>query len=130
MSEPEQENISTLDSCNIGLVEIRRRYRNGFIGLGLMVTYIFFVEWFELPAAFRFGLFIPAFYAVSGFLQALKRFCYVYGWKGLASLTGRRKFTRITEAEQLKQDRTFAISLVMKIIFYSLLITAFYLLVS
>ncbi|SRR5258706_8067939 len=113
-------------SCNIGPVEIRRRFKIGFTGLGLMVLYIFLVEWLDFPHLFRLGLFLPAFYMVSGFIQAFGKFCYVYGWKGVASLSGRRKLKNITEQDSVKKDKNRAITFIILVVFSSVTITVIY----
>jgi hypothetical protein len=113
-------------TCNIGPDEVRRRYRIGFIGLFLMIVYILFVKWLDLPDIYKLGLFIPAFYCVSGFLQAIKKFCFVYGWRGLSSLSGMRKFQTIKGKNFLKQDRRTAINFVLIVTFCSIVLTAIY----
>jgi len=113
-------------TCNLGPEEVRRRYRNGFIGLFLMIGYILFVKWMDLPDSYKLGLFIPAFYSVSGFLQAVKKFCFVYGWKGLSSLSGMRKFQTIKDKDFLKQDRRTALNFVLIVTLFSIFLTAIY----
>ena len=113
-------------TCNLGKVETIRRFRLGFIGLGSMVLIAILVEVLHLPRPFRFVLFMPAFYAFSGFLQGYKRFCYVYGFKGVMSLTGRKKFQHVTEDSYLKKDRQTAIAILSATILCSITITAIY----
>ena len=113
-------------TCNIGTEEVRRRYRIGFIGLFSMIGYILFVKWLDLPDIYKLGLFIPAFYSVSGFLQAAKKFCYVYGWKGLSSLSGMRKFQTVNDKKFLKQDLKTALIVVSIVTLCSILLTGVY----
>ena len=113
-------------TCNLGVEEVRRRYRNGFIGLFLMIGYILFVKWMNLPDSYKLWLFIPAFYSASGFLQAAKKFCFVYGWKGLSSLSGMRKFQTIKDKNFLRQDRKTALNFVLIVTLCSMLLTAIY----
>ena len=113
-------------TCNLGVEEVRRRYRNGFIGLFLMIGYILFVKWMDLPDSYKLGLFIPSFYSVSGFLQAVKKFCYVYGWKGLSSLSGMRKFQIVKDKDFLKQDQRTALMIVFIVTLASIFLTAIY----
>ena len=117
-------------SCNIGRVEIKRRYKIGFIGLVLMVTFILTVELMKLPSLFKLGLFVPAFYMVSGFLQAFGKFCFIYGWKGVSSFTGRRTFINIMEEGFLKKDKKRAITFIIIVTFCSVIITVIYFLLS
>ena len=113
-------------SCNIGPEEIKRRFRVGYTGLVLMVLLILCIKWLHLPHTVRLLLFLPAFYMLSGFLQAFGKFCYIYGWKGISSLTGRRKFRNITDETYLKQDRNRAIKFMMLVTLSSILLTAIY----
>ena len=116
--------------CNIGQIEVRRRFRIGFVGLALMVAWILTIELLKLPSLFKLGLFIPAFYTLSGFLQAFGKFCFIYGWKGVSSFAGRRKFENIAEKEYQKKDRKRAESFIMIVTFSSVIITAIYILLS
>ena len=113
-------------TCNIGPEEVRRRYKIGFTGTILMVLFILFVEWAHLPRLVRLGLFFPAFYGVSGFLQAFARFCFIYGWKGIASLGGIRKFMKIAKQDELRQDRNKAIVFAIVVTVSSILLTTIY----
>jgi hypothetical protein len=113
-------------SCNIGKSEVRRRFRIGFTGLALMILLILFIHWFHLPSVARLGLFIPAFYAVSGFIQAFMKFCYIYGWKGIMSLTGRKKFEKVNEPEYVRKDRRKATLLVLIVTCSAMLLTLIY----
>ncbi|MFZ1676279.1 MAG: hypothetical protein WAT91_03345 [Saprospiraceae bacterium] len=91
-------------TCNLGKQEIDRRFRIGFIGLGLMIILIISIEFFRLPSFYKIFLFLPAFYSVSGFVQAFNKFCYIYGLKGIASLTGRKKFQDVSDEAFAKAD--------------------------
>jgi hypothetical protein len=112
--------------CNIGQIEIRRRFKIGFIGLALMVLWILTIELLKLPSLFKLGLFIPAFYMVSGFLQAFGKFCFVYGWKGVYSFAGRRKFKTIQEDDFLKKDKRRAVIFIVMVTLSSVIITIIY----
>jgi len=113
-------------TCNLGKVETGRRFRLGFIGLGSMMLIGILVEGLHLPRPYRLILFIPAFYAFSGFFQGYKRFCYVYGFKGVMSLTGRKKFQNVTDDLYLKKDRKTAQVILSLTIVCSVIITAIY----
>jgi len=113
-------------SCNIGQDEIRRRYRIGFIGLALMIAYILVFKFSDFPKLIKLGLFIPAFYSVSGFVQAFHKFCYVYGWKGVASLTSRRHLIQVDDKTATRKDLHNAIIIVLEVILASLMITLLY----
>ncbi|MEP6645845.1 MAG: hypothetical protein ABJC12_02050 [Saprospiraceae bacterium] len=99
-------------ACNIGQIEVRRRFRNGYIGCALMICCILIIEYFQVASVFKLIIFLPAFYAVSGFVQAYSKFCYVFGFKGVSSLTGIRVFKKIKEDEFLRKDFNRAIKLI------------------
>ncbi len=113
-------------SCNIGSDEIKRRYNVGYSGIALIIVFILFVELLHLPRVYRIGIFIPAFYAFSGFVQGYNKFCFVYGWKGIASFRGRRKFISITDEMNLRRDRKNAIRIVVIVTICSTMLTALY----
>lgn len=116
-------------TCNLGPEEIRRRYRIGYVGLALMAVVILSNEIFRFPIVFKTLLFFPAFYMISGFIQAIKRFCYVYGFKGIISLKGRRIFDQVMDEESLRQDRKLAILFVLISTIGGILITFIYFLI-
>lgn len=122
------ENIQTLKSaqCNIGKSEIRRRYRIGFIGILLSLIVIVAIELTNAQQSWRLIIFIPLFYALSGFIQAWKKFCYVYGIKGLISLAGIKQFQKQQDLQQLRKDRMTSLQIVFVITFGSALLTAAY----
>ena len=111
-------------NCNIGPAEIKRRYRIGYLGLFLMVVFIILAEVFQIPQLMKLFLFAPTFYALSGFLQARQRFCFLFGLVGIFSLTGKR--SRVNNQEQKQKDRQKAIWLILQIFIGSLVITLLY----
>ena len=114
--------------CNIGKVEVRRRIRNGFIGLSIAFLCLLVVEVFDLSRPFRWLVFPGLFYGVSGFVQARMKFCYLYGWYGLVSMTGRKQLHR-TEREFAGKDRSKAIKMLLLILLVSLIFTVVYVIV-
>ena len=114
--------------CNIGPDEINKRLRLGYIGLGTMILFIIAFEVFQFPDNFKLLLFIPCAYTLSGFLQARQRFCFLYGFFGLFSLTGKRQ--KILEASQLHRDRNKALIIILQVLLGSGLATLFYLFFS
>ena len=110
-------------SCNIGPEEIRRRYRIGFVGLGVTLLMALIIIYLDLPQYTRWFLFGPIFYGVSGFIQAQHKFCYVYGFQGIFSLTGRKKFSRSKEGIDIIKDRRTAMKLLFVITIISAIVT-------
>lgn len=114
--------------CNIGPEETRKRNRVGFIGLALMIAFIIVAEVYQIPKGWKLLLFAPAAHALTGFIQARQKFCFVYGYFGLFSITGRR--TRVMDPIQLRQDRLKALNIVGQIFVGSIIITLLYYFIS
>ncbi len=112
--------------CNIGPVEIKRRLRIGYIGLILMIVFILFAEYYQVPKVWKLFIFLPAFYCLSGFIQARKKFCYVYGYQGLMSFKGRKSLSKVKENSDLHRDRKNAIEIIAYIFIGSTVITLLY----
>ncbi len=113
--------------CNIGEDEILRRIRMGYMGLGISLLLAALFLMFQPARELRLLLFIPLFYTFSGFLQARKRFCYVFGWKGVFSLHGLNTIQKVKQDDARRQDRIQAFRLVIQIFVLSaLLALAFY----
>jgi hypothetical protein len=114
--------------CNIGPQEVRKRYRIGFIGLALMIVFVIVAETNYIPQLWKLLLFAPTTYALSGFIQARHKFCFMFGLFGLFRITGRR--TRVTDFQQLKRDRYKAFMLMGQIATGSAIITLLYYFIS
>jgi hypothetical protein len=56
--------------CNIGSAEIARRMRAGWIGVGATAIVSLVLVLFHVPTVWRLSLFVPAFFAATGLLQA------------------------------------------------------------
>jgi hypothetical protein len=91
-----------------------------------MILFILIAEIFRFPQPWKFLLFAPTFYALSGFLQARQKFCYVYGYKGVFSMTGRRNYSRVKDDQYLQKDRSMAIQIVSRVTVVSSIITLLY----
>lgn len=95
--------------CNIGDAEIRRRRNSGTFGLiGFLVVLIALVAtgasstWYLL-------LFLPAFAAASGYVQAAYRFCYYFGFSSLFNFGALGEQNRIDDDGARQRDRAKAI---------------------
>jgi len=113
-------------SCNIGEVEIRRRYRIGFIGIGITFLLMIIIEMTNANHGWRLLIFFPLFYGLSGFIQAWKKFCYVYGFRSLMSMTGRKKFEKNKNPDFSQMDRNTAYLIVSTVTLGSIIFTSLY----
>ena len=115
--------------CNLGREEIRRRMNIGWFGLGLTFLVVLILEIFDASKVYRIIVLPTIGVSLSGFLQARHRFCYLYGWRGVFSITGRKKFEKVSGHADLKKDRNTAIQIVVMMLVGSLLLTALYMVV-
>lgn len=110
--------------CNIGPAEIKARMRMGYIGLGLMLLFIILAEVFHFPKSCKLLLFVPSTFALSGFLQAKQKFCFLYGFLGLFSFTGKQN--KIYQHDALRKDRKKAVLLVLQMLSGSAILGGLY----
>lgn len=104
--------------CNIGPEEIKKRKQSGWIGLiATAVLWTLFI-WFDVPAAWRLTLFLPAMMSATGFLQAYMHFCAYFGFASLFNFGNVGKTDSVQQAEFRAQDRRRA----WQIVIYSILI--------
>ena len=113
-------------NCNLGAAEIKRRFRIGYIGLAASILLVLLFYVFDVERTWRLLVFAPVFYSLSGFIQARNKFCYLYGFKSVFSLTGKRNLTRITNAEFKRKDRIKALVIVSITLLLSALLTITY----
>ena len=115
--------------CNLGPEEIRRRMNIGWFGVGLTFLVVLVLEIFDAPKMYRIIVLPTIAVALSGFLQARHRFCYLYGWRGVFSITGRKKFEKVSVNADLKKDRNTAIRIVVMMLVGSILLTVLYMVI-
>jgi len=99
--------------CNIGRAEIKMRRALGWLGLiATVLLWALFIA-MKTPAPWRLTLFVPAFLAAMGYLQAAWHFCAKFGLGGVFNFgpnVGRTD--TIQQAEYRKQDRRTALRIV------------------
>ena len=69
--------------CNIGPAEIRRRRQGGWAGAAFAASLLAALWLAGVPRPWRLTVFLPAFGAAAGFLQAAFHFCAAYGLRGV-----------------------------------------------
>lgn len=89
-----------------------------------MIIFIVSAEVFDIPSVWKLMLFVPTVYALSGFIQARNRFCFLFGFLGIFSFTGKRH--RVGQEQQAGKDRLKAASILAQIILGSIVITGLY----
>jgi len=97
--------------CNIGPAETERRRRVGERGalaaLGLLVL----LRLARAPRAARLLVFFPAAVSAAGYLQAARRFCAAYGWKGVVNFGSLGAVESVEEVEARAEDRKQALAI-------------------
>ncbi len=97
--------------CNIGPPEIRRRRQGGIAGAAAAAALLAALLAAGAPRPWRLVVFLPAFIAAVGFLQAGLRFCAAYGLRGVYNVlkpagqtetVGQRTFRRLDRRKALQ----------------------------
>lgn len=94
--------------CNIGAAEIRRRMRAGWAGAGVFVVAFAALLIGDAAPAWHLLLFLPAFAAAIGFVQARSRFCVYFGFASLFNFSELGQEARIVDPEARRRDRAQA----------------------
>src|SRR5678809_965198 len=127
--EEQPHEVYVAGQCNLGTEEIRRRMNIGWLGTVVTILVVLVLEIMDAPRPYRIVVLPTIGVALSGFLQARHRFCYLYGWRGVFSIAGRKKFEKITDNADLKRDRRKAIQIVVMMLVGSVVLTALYMVI-
>ncbi len=96
-------------SCNIGEEEIQRRMRAGWGGVTVFALVLLFLMRAKVgEPAWYLILFLPAFAAAAGFVQAFYHFCFYFGFSSLFNFGSLRERQQIVDAAARRQDRAKA----------------------
>ena len=99
-------------ACNISKEEGTLRLIAGWLGTGLTVAGILVFVALGVPALWRLTLFLPAYLAATGFLQAGMHFCANYGLRGVFNVGNEVGLTRgVEQTEFAKKDRAKALQI-------------------
>jgi len=97
-------------ACNIGPEEIQRRLRAGWGGVTVFALMLFFLMNAKVgQPTWYLILFLPAFAAAAGFVQAAYRFCFYFGFSSLFNFDRAGERHRVVDAAARKQDRAKAL---------------------
>lgn len=100
--------------CNIGPEEVKTRMRAGWIGLVVTVLLAGIFAWIHAVPALGLVLFIPAFIAALGFLQAALGFCVAFGMQGLFNVANEAgKTETVSQQEFRAKDQQRAILIIL-----------------
>jgi hypothetical protein len=112
-SQPDSTTSYIPGVCNIGPTEIKMRRAVGWTGLTVCVVLWTALVVFKVAAPWRLVLFLPAFVAAIGFLQAAWHFCAKFGLGGVFNFgpnVGRTD--TLEQAEFRNQDRRKALRII------------------
>ena len=98
-------------TCNIGPEEIAIRRRAGHTGLAVTAALATLLLRSDLHRAWRLTLALPAAGAASGYLQARRRFCANYGFRGLYNLDARGQEQPVARTHARDADRRRALQI-------------------
>lgn len=97
--------------CNIGPAEIRRRRMSGWVGTGISVIFLAVAFALDWAPAWRLLVFLPAFMAAQGFLQAAFHFCVGFASRGLFNFGELGHEESVDQAEFRKADQRKALQI-------------------
>ncbi len=116
--------IYTPGVCNIGPEEIARRKRVGWIGLiaTIILTALLFA--FHAASVWRITVFLPAFVASSGFVQAYTKFCVAFGQAGVYNFGPVGTTQTVADIQSKQRDTRRTVQLYAYILAIAVVITA------
>src|SRR3989338_2913475 len=85
--------------CNIGRLEIKKRWQIGWLGLVLTILFWGGFILFGVSPAWRLFLFFPATVSAFGFIQATRHFCAYFGLASLFNFNEAGKTDSVQQAE-------------------------------
>jgi hypothetical protein len=96
-------------ACNIGADEIAMRRRFGHAGVAVTAVLAVALVRSDLRPAWRLALAAPAAGAAAGYLQAHKRFCADFGFRGVYNFERRGQERPVLDDQARRQDRRRAL---------------------
>lgn len=100
--------------CNIGPAETARRRRVGQAGATATVGLAAFLTITRAPRAWRLLLAIPATVSAVGFIQAARRFCAAFGWRGIFTFDALGSAESVEETAARAEDRRLALRIALE----------------
>jgi hypothetical protein len=97
--------------CNIGLAEISRRRRAGYVGLAATAVLLGVLVAIGAPPLARLIVALPAATAASGYLQARLHFCAGFGSRGVFNFGPLGQTLEVVDSEARRRDRARAMQI-------------------
>jgi hypothetical protein len=98
-------------TCNIGAAEIAVRRRAGHAGLAVTAALAAVLVRAPLRRAWRLTLALPAAGAAAGYLQAQRRFCADFGFRGVYNFGDRGQERPVADEQARARDRRRALQI-------------------
>lgn len=116
--------IYTPGVCNIGPEEIKKRKTVGYVGLVATILTIVVLFYFHASPFWKVIVFIPAFVAASGFVQAYLGFCVGFAQSGVYNVESAAGTTeKIADNNAIAKDTARAKRLYLYMVLIALAIT-------
>ena len=112
--------------CNIGNGEIRRRQIVALIGYGLAIASMATLISTGAARNARWGVYLPLLVGSIGFVQARRKFCLAYGLMGTFNFGKLGQISKVQSAEDKKQDRRTALTILVQAAALALAINALF----
>jgi hypothetical protein len=100
--------------CNIGPDETARRRRTGDAGAAATVGLAALLALARAPRPWRLLLALPAAVSAVGHLQAARRFCAYFGWRGVFNFGPLGSEESVEEADARAEDRRLAVRIALQ----------------
>lgn len=113
-------------ACNIGRKEIQRRKIQATIGVIVSIVLMFLLFPYHRPELFRLFVFPPLAYTVLCFLQAINKFCVLFGLRGVFNFNDERILTTVKQYDFVLKDRRKAILIIFLSGLIAFIITVIY----
>lgn len=98
----------------------------GWIALGLAVAIAGALLIVDADQTLRVGIFLPLLGAAIGFVQARRRFCMAYGWRGVFNFDRLGRITKVEDDLARKADRSMALRVLGEAALYALVATVLF----
>jgi hypothetical protein len=115
--------------CNIGGPEVRTRRFFGWMALGIACVLAGLLLLIDADRTLRVGIFLPLLGSAIGFVQARRRFCMAYGWRGVFNFDRLGKISRVDDDIARRADRRMVLRLLAESIAYAAVVTVVFYLV-
>jgi hypothetical protein len=116
--------IYTPGVCNIGPEEISRRKKVGWIGLIATVILTAALLMLKVASVWRIFVFLPAFVASSGFVQAYAGFCVAFGKAGVYNFGPVGTTQGVVDLQSKQRDMQKTVRLYVYILSIAIVVTA------